>query len=143
MIDFIESTQTIDHPLEEVFDIEKNSTEIAVSAPIIPPIVTTEHYDNKDEEIEEQLQEVYVAAMAQYEDQSETAKTVEGKYRARNGEVAMQALKVALDAVEAKSGIKKSKDKIEASQNQGPTTQNNNLIITDRNDLLKLLDGKE
>lgn len=129
------------HPLEDVFDIEPKTTMVPALQPVSTDIVTTHQYDDKDVEIEEQLQEVYISAMGQFEEQSEAGRNVEGKYKARNGEVAIQALKVALDAVTNKSTVKHNKDKL-AENSKTPKTQNNNIILTDRNDLLKLM-GKE
>ena len=69
---------------------------------------------------------------------------VEGKYAARNAEVAAVYLNTALNAAKEKSGQKEHKDKLSvAKQNAGkPGTVNNNLIM-DRNDLIKMLEGAE
>ena len=134
----IEGEKPIHHPLEEVFEIEEGTT-------IVPHVARTtemivhEEYDKKDGELEEQFQEVYDAALGAFEGQMDEAELVEGKYKARNGEVAVQFLNAALAAAREKAGLKKHKDKvaIEKGKIGTPKTQNNNLIIADRNELLK------
>lgn len=131
---------TIEHPMEEVLDIEPGTT-------LIPKqernteLIHIEQYDDKDSEIENQIQEVYDAAMDAYESQMDEVELVEGKFKARNGEVAVQFLKTALDAVKEKSILKQSKDKHLIAKNKldSAKTVNNNLIVADRNELLKTL----
>jgi len=128
------------HPLEGVLDIEPGTT-------MLPSIeresdtVTTGDYDEKDNEIDGQFQEIFDVAMSAYETQVQEAEMVEGKYKARNSEVAVQFLNAALAAVREKSSIKQHKDKVKVAQNKvtGPSTVHNtqNNIIADRNELLK------
>jgi len=94
----------------------------------------------KDTEIEQQLQDVYKAAMDAFDNQNDVIEEVEGKYVARNAEVAVQFLNAALAALREKSTIKQHKDKLQVTDfaNKLPKTVNNNLII-DRNELLKLI----
>jgi len=131
------------HPLEEVLDIESGST-------LLPQIeresetVATNEYDNKDREIDGQFQEIYDAAMAAFETQVQEAEMVEGKYKARNSEVAVQFLNTALAAAREKSGMKQHKDKVAVAQNKlvnKPSVVNNtqNNIYGDRNEILKAL----
>lgn len=128
----------VNHPLEEVFGIEQGTT-------MLPTIQRTteltvvESYDVKDKEVEGQLQEVYDAAMGAFETQSQETELVEGKYKARSGEVAVQFLNTALEAAKSKSTIKMHKDKLSTVVNKPPGTVNNNLIVADRNELLKNL----
>ena len=140
----IEGEKPIHHPLEEVFEIEEGTT-------IVPHIerstelVIHEEYDKKDTELEEQFQEVYDAALGAFEGQMDEAELVEGKYKARNGEVAVQFLNAALAAAREKAGMKKHKDKLAVDKSKAgtPKTLNQNLIVADRNDLLKEIMGKE
>ena len=106
-------------------------------------LTSIETYDEKDSEIETQFQEVYDAAMGAFEGQFQEADLVEGKYKARVGEVAVQFLNTALQAAQNKSLLKQHKDKIaEATKkNSTPNTVNNNLIVADRNEILKKLMG--
>jgi Lhr-like helicase len=129
-----------DHVLEDVFDIEAGTTMV----PYVErePTVLCDHetYDEKDKEIENQLQEVIDCAMEAFENTSEAAEDVEPQYKARNQEVAAQFLTTALQAISQKSSIKQQKDKLEkmiAKGGPGGTVTNN--VIVDRNDLLRAL----
>jgi hypothetical protein len=126
-----------EHPLEDVFGIEKGTT-------MMPQVQRTTEmteapsYDPKDNEVDGQFQEVYDAAMGAFESQYAEAEMVEGKYKARAGEVAVQFLNTALAAAQSKSTLKQHKDKItRAVAGAGPKTINNNLIVADRNELLR------
>lgn len=128
----------IEHPLDKVFGIEAGTS-------VIPTIQRTTElavvhtYDEKDKEVEGQFQEIYDAAMGAFETQSQETELVEGKYKARSGEVAVQFLNTALEAAKSKSQQKQHKDKLSTVVNKAPGTVNNNLIVADRNDLLKNL----
>ncbi len=133
----------IEHPLEEIFDLEPGTT-IMPRTEVVTDLVEAEEYDDKDNEIEEQFQSVYDHAISAFEDLSAESEVVEGKYKARVGEVANQALSTALNAAKEKANLKKHKDKIEVSKGKlGTKTINNNLIVADRNELLKELLGKK
>jgi len=139
-------TKAIEHPLEEVFDIEEGTTMVEYQEHVPTELVKHEQYDDKDAEIEDQFQEVYDKAMEAFEVQAEITDQVEGKYAARNAEVSAVFLNTALSAAKEKSGQKQHKDKLSiAKQNVGkPGTVNNNLIM-DRNELIKMLasEGEE
>lgn len=129
----------IEHPLEKVFDIEPGTT-------MVPTIqrtteLTAVHtYDEKDKEVEGQFQEIYDAAMGAFEQQTLDVDSLEGKYKARAGEVAVQYLNTALEAARSKSAQKQHKDKMSIDQGKaGPKTVNNNLFVGDRNELLRNL----
>ncbi len=132
-------TKTIEHPLEEVFNITNNTTEIQYTEKT-SELVSTDEYDDKDVEIEEQFQEVYDHALSAFEDMSAEVEIVEGKYKARMMEVANQSLNTALAAAKEKSNTKQAKDKNAIAKGKlGAKTVNNNLIVADRNELLKTL----
>lgn len=138
---YVVSYDKKDHPMEEVLDIESGTT-IVPSVEVVPTERTPcEEYDPKDDEIEEQFQEIYDVAMTAFESTSETVASIEPKYRARNEEVAIQYLNTALAAARDKAGLKQHKDKISITKVKasGPRTVNNNLIVADRNDMLKKL----
>ena len=140
MTEFTKVKKETDHPLEDVFEIEPYTTPMEVTTAVPQEVVTPENYDDKDTEIEQQLQEIYEAAMGQFEVTREEIEKVEGKYKARNGEVALQALQTALSAVQSKASVKANKDKLAIKQQTaGPSTLNQNLIVADRNELLKAL----
>ncbi len=134
------SEKEIEHPLEEVFDIEPGTTLVEYEEHVPTVLVEDQKYDDKDSEIEEQIQEVYDKAMDAFDAQQEITEQVEGKYAARNAEVAAVFLNTALNAAKEKLTQKAHKDKLDVSkQNAGtPGTVNNNLIM-DRNEAMKLL----
>ena len=136
-------TKTVEHPLEEVMGIERGTTLVEYEETLPTELVEHQEYDDKDAEIEEQFQEVYDKAMDAFDAQSDITDQVEGKYAARNAEVAAQFLNTALNAAKEKSGQKQHKDKLEVSkQNAGkPGTVQNNLIM-DHNEMMRLLNGE-
>lgn len=129
-------------PLEDVLNIESGTTLSPVQAtmpvatqdvPIVP--------DEEDGAIKEQLQTVFETAMEAYEYQQEIAATIDPSKAARNAEVAAQFLKIALDSTSQRSTNKANKDRLRSQPKQEAGTINNNLIVTDRNTLLKSLQG--
>jgi len=132
--------ELIEHPLEEVFDIKAGSTLVEYEEKLPTVIEQPPAYDSKDVEIEEQYQEVYDCAMDAYENQMEETEGVEGRYKARNGEIAAQFLNTALHAAKEKANLKEHKDKIESNDPSSPNKVVNNLVL-DRNELLKMLTG--
>jgi len=132
-------TQTekeISHPLEEIFDIEESTT-IVPYKEVKTELVPHETFDDKDKELEEQLQDLYDKALEAFENQQDDGETIEAKYKARNAEVAVQYLKTALEAVHEKRVLKEHKDKITIKE--GGTT-NNNLIVADHNALMEMIE---
>lgn len=145
MSDFDGEYKITEHPMEDIFDIEKGSTNMpVVSDREVKELVVHNDYDDKDQEIEEQFQEIYEAAMEAFETQTADSEVIEPKFRARNQEVAVQFLNAALNAAKEKSSLKVHKDKLNAAKMKatGPQTVNNNLVVADRNELLKTLLGK-
>lgn len=133
----------VDHPLEEIFDIESGTT-IMPRTEKTTELVASEEYDDKDNEIEGQFQEIYDAALSAFEDQVAEAEVIEGKYKARNMEVGVQLLNTALAAAKEKSGLKQHKDKTAVAKGKiGKDTTNNTLIVADRNEILKTFGGKK
>jgi hypothetical protein len=99
------------------------------------------NYDAKDDEIEEKLEEIYTIAMDQVQTLGDEIERVEGKYKARMGEVSATMLNVALGAVREKSALKMHKDKLTpVAGSTGARTVNNtlNVVTADRNELLRL-----
>mgnify|MGYP006338186639 FL=1 len=66
---------------------------------------------------------------------------VEGKYKARMAEVSATMLNVALSAVREKRQLKEHKDKLSNAPRApgGSKTINHNLIVADRNELLRMM----
>lgn len=129
--------------MEEILDIEPGTTIMERVETLPSEIVAAEEYDNKDNEIEKQFQEVYDSAMTAFEYASETTQVIEPKYRARNEEIAVQYLNTALAAAREKAMLKQHKDKVSVAKGKAmaPKTVNNNLIVADRNEILKSLRG--
>lgn len=132
----------IEHPMEEVLDIEPGTT-VATVVERSTDLVVAPEFDEKDNEIEGQMQEVYDAAMGAFDTQAADSELIEPKYRARNQEVAVQFLNTALNAAKEKSTLKQHKDKVSIASVKAANagTTNNNLIVADRNDILKHLQG--
>ncbi len=132
----------MEHPLEEAFDIEPGTT-ISTKTERSTELATTEQYDKKDEEIEGQFQEIYDAAMGAFEDQVAEAEVVEGKYKARNMEVATQLLNSALHAAKEKANQKKEKDKNDITKNKATSnkTTNNNVFMGSHQELMDHLEA--
>ena len=59
----------INHPMEEVLEIEPGTT-VATVVERNTDLVVAEEFDEKDQEIDAQFQEVYDAAMGAFEQQS-------------------------------------------------------------------------
>ena len=135
--------KNIDHPLDDIFDIVPNSTIVEYTTVVPAEVAEMPNYDNKDNEIENKLEEIYTTAMANVVAISDEIDRVEGKYKARVGEVSATMLSVALGAINAKTHLKIHKDKMQKEPAiGGPHTVNNNLVITDRNEILRMLQNK-
>ena len=143
MIDDYEDEHFIEHPMEQVFDLEPGSTAVDTLPSRQTELVTADEYDDKDQEIETQFQEVYDSAMDAFDQQSHDSSMIEPKYRARSQEVAVQFLSAALSAAKEKASLKVHKDKLNVTKIKAKNagTTNNNLIVADRNDILKHLAG--
>lgn len=142
-------TKNIHHPLEDVFNIEEGSTELTktvnteLSTEVKPSSTKCDIFDDKDKEIEKQLEEVYTIAIGAYYEANGNSDVIEPRYRARNSEVAVQFLNTALTAIKEKSTLKLSKEKIEIDKLKVdvPGTLNQSIIVADRNSILKQLFG--
>lgn len=127
----------IQHPLEDVFDIESGTTMVPKTV-VQSDLVPYEGYDNKEEEIDEQYQNIHDLALTAFEEQSEEAEIVDPKYKARNAEVAVQYLNTALSAVNAKAALKNAKDKLEVSKARIGADAGAAAAQMDRNEILRM-----
>lgn len=133
----------IEHPLEDVFDIEAETTVVEYREAIPAEVIQMPTYDEKDVEIEQKIEEVYTMAVGSASTIGDEMERVEGKYKARIGEVTATMLNIALGAIREKRELKAHKDKMSpAGAVPGNHTTNNNLIVADRNDLIKALADK-
>lgn len=138
------------HPLESVFGMEEgtigsdieNDYAVAEQGPATP--LTEAPLDVKDEDdklIEKRLDDVYEVALQTFQQQTAYTEIIEPRYAARNAEVAANYLNIALAAANSRAKVKS--DRKRANQafvpyaNGGKTT--NNLVIADRNDILKMI----
>lgn len=135
-----EITTTTDHTLEGFFNLPPNSTVIK-KIEKETELVNAPEYDEKDDEIEFAIQEVYDKAMVMYEILlEEIEEGGDPRYKARTSEVANQSLNTALSAAAHKARMKEHKDKLNANlRTSGPKTINNNVFVGDRNELLRNL----
>lgn len=129
------------HPMENVLGIEEGSTMLPKTI-VDGDVVDHRTYDEKDNEIDSQFQEIYNLALTAFEDQQEAAEVIDPKYKARTTEVAAQYLNTALNAANSKLQLKSLKEKLEVSKARlgDASTINNNLIVTDREAILRMLD---
>lgn len=129
------------HPMETFLNIEPNTTQI-VRVEQETELVETELYDEKDNEIEENFQEIYDKAMSGFDALQEEAEDVESKYIARINEVAIQYLNAGLNAASKKADLKQSKDKLQLAKtaaNKGGANVTNNNLIVDTSSLIEHL----
>lgn len=145
-------------PLETVFDIQ-TSDEIKAEDTMHGVVPVDDDYgmatlqpnpeghqdDAEDLAISSKMDDVYDKALGAFEEQTAYIQVIEPRYAARNAEVAAQYLKIALDAVSTRANVKRDKKKnaqYVPFNNSG--SGNQNVIVADRNDLLKMInDGKK
>lgn len=146
MSDKIPHDRLIIHPLEDLFGLPSGST-MSTEMVVQTPIIKHETYDDKDVEIEKQYQEVYDAALTAYDSQMEDIGVIDPKFRARNGEIAVTFLNTALAAAKEKANLKIHRDKMSVnvktntvvSGENNNVTNNTQVIVADRNELLKMM----
>lgn len=157
------------HPLEDLLNIKAGSTEEAIDAlkPEIPQTSknlvdpstgelvprkvgdVTESDLDKEERIDDlaidsKLESIHTAALDAFESQHRLSQEVDPKFSARNAEVAAQYLNIALNSVNSKIDAKYKRSKIRLVKDKKPNQVQNNVIVADRNSLLKtLFDNQE
>ena len=135
----ITKEKTIEHPMEDILDITPGTTVVEYKEAIPAVVVQAPSYDEKDNEIEDKLEEIYTVAMGNVSIIADEMDRVEGKYKARVGEVTATMLNVALGAVREKAQLKMHKDKQPIPGSVGSHTVNNNLVVADRNEIIRML----
>lgn len=145
------------HPLETVLNIEegeffsnKEKFEETMSetlpAMVAPAEVVPVEAPPKDEEdiaIDKNIDTVYDKALSAFNTQTEMVEIVDPRYSARTAEVAANYLNIALNAMAVKSKVKG--ERVRRGQAgfvpyaNGAKTVNNQLIVADRNDILKMM----
>jgi hypothetical protein len=154
------------NPLEDIFDLEPGSTPVfhdihpsksgvvneRASALVDPttgeiverksePDVTELEKEERIEDlhIDAQLETIHDQAVIAFEKSARMAEEVDPKFAARNAEVAAQYLTIALNSVNSRVDAKFKRQKVRLAKNGAgkPTTLNQNIIVADRNELLK------
>lgn len=94
-----------------------------------------------DLRIDDQLTNVHNNAKAGFQHFMGTIDQVEPRYAARHGEVAAQFLNIALQSTQsrANTNYQRKKMRLATAMGGGPKQVQNNLIVADRNDVLKQL----
>lgn len=140
--------------IDDAFDIEPSGFNSIIefndgkNLPVIHENIEHTEYDDKDKEIETQFQDIYNKAIDAFDTQVDATEDIEGKYLARNSEVANQLLNTALAAAKEKSNLKKHSDHLRTKkannnpETPGGTTNIQNNIVMDRNELLKIMNGE-
>ena len=142
-MDIITTQQLTDHPMEDLLDITPCTT-VTESNMVLPNVAEHAAYDEKDDEIDSKLEEIYTFAMAAAMDNKDASAQVEGKYKARVNEVTATMLNVALGAIKEKSAIKQHKDKCKVPQQPvaGSKVINNTLVTASFSDIVGMIKGK-
>lgn len=132
---FIENfTETSVNPLDNFF----NANTIDETQHINIPEAEATAYDDKDNDLDRELSEITLIAKRTFEHQQKIALTVEPKFRAELLGVANNMLSTALMAISKKVDMKKNKDKLVRPKGLSiGNSENTNIIIADRNELLK------
>lgn len=94
-----------------------------------------------DLRIDEQLTNVHNNAKAGFRHFMDTVDQVEPRYAARQGEVAAQFLNIALASTQtrAQANVQRKKLRIATANIGKPNSIQNNLVVADRNDILRQL----
>ena len=107
-----EKVVTSSHHLEDVFDIEKGTTEVAISKHTSDSSAFSSSalYDNVDRAINDGVDEVYDAALAQALDLQQSMAVADIDTKASLAQASAILLRVALEAQKTKAQVKTSKD---------------------------------
>lgn len=130
-----ETTETVEHPMEQMFDIVPGSTTSVTQKVVTTSLIKPEDYDDKDGELDKDTQTIVDAALTAYQQQVDNAALIDPKYQARALEVAQAFLTTALEGVKVKVNHKQHKDKLKGGG--APRTVNNNLVVASRRQILK------
>ena len=128
-------------PNQEQSNLEKALDLVAEEAETLPDSVGEGKLG-----VDESLIDVYERAIMAFEEQVNNASIVEPRFAARNMEVAKMFLDSAMEALKLRNSQDQHDDKIKIAKaklgRMPGKTVNNNLIVADRNDILKrVLEG--
>jgi hypothetical protein len=167
LFDNLDDEPTVEpSPFEKLFDIAPGSTE---REPVIPldafgkiggalvdpstgdiidqPVDADSAMLDKEDRLEDlkvqaQMDTIHAAAMSAFNQQQTLSQEVDPKFSARNSEVAAQFLNIALSAVTNRAKAKNDRQKLRLAKDgvgSGPSTVHNNLIVADRNTIMREL----
>ena len=113
-------------------------------------IVEQSNLTEPDQEIRDDITELYDRAIQAFDDNDENIESLDPKYVSRAMEVNRQYLDTALSAIKLKQQQKEHADRMELeltkikTKNSSKTgdTINNTLIVADRNEILKRIKGE-
>ena len=141
------------HPLEDTFGLDDTynsdplegtdlttidddqylaTTEANLPAPVAEP-------DEEDKEINKKIDTIYGEAMSAYQNQTAFVEILEPRYAARNAEVAAGYLNTALNAVALRAKVKNERKKSAGGFVPYANQTTNNVVVADRNQLLKMM----
>lgn len=147
------------HPLEEVLEIapgeyfeSKKEYEDVLDAQLPSNVMDAVSLaqpqqevvkDEEDVAIDKNIDTVYDKALSAFNQQTEMVEIVDPRYAARTAEVAANYLNIALNAMAVKSKVKGERHRRGGSgfipYANGAKTVNNNLIVADRNSILRMM----
>lgn len=130
--------KTVQHPLEEHFNIEPCTT-VETTTERETELIELNTYDEKDVEIEETYQEIFDKALTAYDRLQDEMEDAEAKYLARLSEVSNGLLNTALSSAQAKAKLKEHKDKLSTKKGSGGGKTVNNTLVISREELLQTL----
>lgn len=142
----------IEHPLEKIFDMEDGTMDISSDyavteqSNLLPAENAPVEKDQEDIEVDKKIDSVYDAAMNAFHVQTSYVEIVEPRYAARNAEVAANYLNIALNAAATRAKVKTDRRRANTVlPSAGGNKTTNNLIVADRNELLKIIqvDGED
>ena len=142
------------HPLEETFGLDDTYSSDPLEGTDLTAIddnqylVTTEAQlpapaaaepDEEDKEINQKIDTIYGEAMTAYQNQTAFVEILEPRYAARNAEVAAGYLNTALNAVALRAKVKNERKKSAGGFVPYANQTTNNVVVADRNQLLKMM----
>ena len=136
--------KVISSPLEDIFEIENCTTEQALQlAPVSTEMSSID--ETEETEIAVQLNTVYNYALEAFEQQTANVQTIDPKFAARTAEVAAQYLNIALNAVNTRVGSRDRREKRKGGKIENQTAENiqNNIIVADRNEILRMIKSQD
>lgn len=135
---FIENmSEESEYPLDNFFNVNQVDETQHVNVPETQTIT----YDEKDNDLDRELSEITMLAKRTFDQQQKVAMTVEPKFRAELLGVANNMLTTALMAISKKVDMKKHKDKLVKPKLTIGNSETTNIIVADRNEILKQMRG--